>query len=110
MQANVYGPYQGAMSTFTETISWVVIEWFLGCGTGNFLAGSIFVDYGQGIFILPVINLVLSCHRIPEKLASGNSLSEGDDAVFTGKSPLCWDTTEEEMLISSLHLIRLVDI
>lgn len=79
-------------------------------GIGNFLAKSIFVDYGQGIFIPPIRNLVLSCHRIPQKLASGNTLSEGDDTVFTGKSPLCWDTTEEGMLISCLHLIRLVDI
>lgn len=69
-----------------------------------------FVDCSQGIIIPPVRKLVLSCHRIPEMLVLGNSLSKSDDTVFSGKSPLHWDTTEEGALISCLHLIRLVDI
>lgn len=69
-----------------------------------------FVNYSQGIIIPPVRKLVLSYHRIPEMLVLGKSLSKSDDTVFSGKSPLCWDTTEEGTLISCLHLIRLVDI
>lgn len=69
-----------------------------------------FVDYGQGIIIPPVRKSILSCHRIPEMLGLGKNLSKSDDTVFSGKSPLHWDTTEEGTLISCLHLIRLVDI
>lgn len=69
-----------------------------------------FADYGQGITIPPVRKLVLGRPGIPKTPVLGNSLSKSDDTVFSGKSPLCWDTTEEGTLISCLHLIRLVDI
>lgn len=77
---------------------------------GDFSPRLGFVGCIEGIILTPVWKSVLSCHRIPEVLVLGKSLSKSDDTVSSGKSSLRWDTAEEGTLISCLHLIRLVDI
>lgn len=103
MQAIVCCSSLGSMSTCFETISWMVIEWFSGCGRGKPLARGI-ENYHS-----PNQKSVLSCHRIPEMQVLGNSLNS-DDTIFSRKSPLHWNITEEGTLIPYLHLIKLVDI